>query len=105
MNAHTPGPFEINGDGPLVALITSTGRIHAEITAPTRNRFEPLSTETLDANAHLLKAAPRLLEALKVLRMDANRLCDRQIGGTYEEDCRRALAQADEAISEAMGLS
>lgn len=30
---------------------------------------------------------------LKTLRGDANRLCDRNLGGTYEEDCRRTLAE------------
>lgn len=33
-------------------------------------------------------------------RIDANRLCDRQLGGTYEEDCRRAIAVADQALRE-----
>ena len=34
----------------------------------------------------------RLRAALKALCIDANRLCDRMEGGTYEEDCRRAIA-------------
>ncbi len=38
-------------------------------------------------------------EALKNLRIDANRLCDRNLGGTYEDDCRRSIAGADAALS------
>lgn len=34
------------------------------------------------------------LEALRALVNDANRLCDRNQGGTYEEDCRRSIAAA-----------
>lgn len=40
-----------------------------------------------------------LAEALKLLCGDANRLCDRQLGGTYEEDCRRAIDQARAALA------
>ena len=57
----------------------------------------------MQANAHLIAAAPMLLAALKTLRIDANRLCDRQLGGTYEDDCRAAIAVADEAIAKAEG--
>lgn len=42
----------------------------------------------------------KTVEALRTLRIDANRLCDRQLGGTYEEDCRRAIAAADAVLSE-----
>jgi hypothetical protein len=48
---------------------------------------------------------PELLAALKALRIDANRLCDRSLGGTYEDDCRRAIAGADAAIAKAEGRS
>jgi len=41
----------------------------------------------------------RLRIALTALRIDANRLCDRQLGGTYEDDCRRSIRQADAALS------
>lgn len=44
--------------------------------------------------------ADLLLRALQQLRIDANRLCDRQLGGTYEEDCRRSIAAADAAIAQ-----
>lgn len=47
------------------------------------------------------ESAPLLsvvVEALEQLRIDANRLCDRQLGGTYEDDCRRSLRKADAAL-------
>jgi hypothetical protein len=40
-----------------------------------------------------------LREALERLRIDANRLCDRQLGGTYEDDCRRSIAVAVAALA------
>lgn len=39
-----------------------------------------------------------LREALTELRIDANRLCDRRLGGTYEDDCRRSIRKADGAL-------
>jgi len=51
-----------------------------------------------EAWAEREKECVRVVEALTVLRVDANRLCDRQLGGTYEEDCRRAIANADAAL-------
>ncbi len=41
----------------------------------------------------------KLRKALKQLRIDANRLCDRNLGGTYEEDCRRSIAVAEAALA------
>jgi hypothetical protein len=40
----------------------------------------------------------KLETALRALIIDANRLCDRQLGGSYEADCRRTLAQARAAL-------
>lgn len=42
--------------------------------------------------------ATELFDALRELRVNANRLCDRQLGGTYEEDCRRSIARVNEAL-------
>lgn len=42
-----------------------------------------------------------LRTALEQLRIDANRLCDRMLGGTYEDDCRRSIAAADAALADA----
>ena len=47
-----------------------------------------------------LRARPALSDevllrrVLEELVIDANRLCDRNQGGTYEEDCRRSIAKA-----------
>jgi hypothetical protein len=48
----------------------------------------------LSAEADVL----RLRTALQTLVIDANRLCDRRMGGTYEEDCRRSIIAAREAL-------
>lgn len=37
--------------------------------------------------------------ALERLIVDANRLCDRQLGGTYEADCRQSIDAARQAIA------
>lgn len=42
----------------------------------------------------------RLEAAIGLLILDANRLCDRNLGGTYEDDCRRAIAKARAALAE-----
>lgn len=44
-----------------------------------------------------------LAAALQALLIDANRLCDRNLGGTYEEDCRRSIEQARTALALAHG--
>lgn len=65
---------------------------------------------TWDAMWNALFLIPRgllfddLLAALKQLRLDANRLCDRNLGGTYEEDCRRSITAADIVITRADAL-
>lgn len=48
------------------------------------------------------KAEEEAIEALRDLRINANRLCDRNLGGTYEEDCRRSIARADAVLSAAL---
>jgi hypothetical protein len=59
--------------------------------------------------ASLLRAGPAgkmidpLRALLKELVIDANRLCDRNLGGTYEEDCRRTIAKARALLSAPVG--
>lgn len=59
-----------------------------------RNRDE---TKTALEEARQQIAA--LTKALTTLRIDANRLCDRQLGGSYEQDCRAAIKLADAALA------
>lgn len=40
-----------------------------------------------------------LSAALDGLIINANRLCDRVLGGTYEEDCRRSISKARAALA------
>ena len=56
----------------------------------------PLEQELITMRAREAK----LREAATALRIDANRLCDRNLGGTYEEDCRRSIAALDAALAE-----
>lgn len=65
---------------------------------------DTMKDEDIDAIIldHAAQPAPSPVEkvraALKELRISANRLCDRNLGGTYEEDCRRSIARADVAL-------
>ena len=56
----------------------------------------PLEQELITLRAREAK----IREAATALRIDANRLCDRNLGGTYEEDCRRSIAALDDALAE-----
>jgi hypothetical protein len=40
-----------------------------------------------------------LWEALLTLRIDCNRLCDRNLGGTYEDDARKSIREADAVLA------
>jgi len=64
---------------------------------------EELSSVVAEANAQLICRAvnhhDELVAALKRLRIDANRLCDRMLGGSYEDDCRRSIAIADAVLT------
>lgn len=57
--------------------------------------------EQAEIAAFIVKASnahETLVTALSLLAHTANRLCDRNLGGTYEDDCRVALAKAREAL-------
>lgn len=63
MSAHTPGPWEVIGG----AVYTATEHIGTAARIASMDR-EELRTKPVerDANAHLIAAAPDLLEALKL---------------------------------------
>jgi hypothetical protein len=94
---HTPGPWQ---QQTLLVLDAN----HSQIAHCTRWEGGRPIPEIAEANARFIAAAPDLFDALKQLRIDANRLCDRQLGGSYEADCRLSIKQADDAIAKAMGL-
>lgn len=58
---------------------------------------QPLQAEveSLQARVAALEAENATIKAaLRALCIDANRLCDRQLGGSYEDDCRATIAVA-----------
>lgn len=61
---YTPGPYEIDGEGPCVATVRRGRHDVVLITAPLRSSMEPQLGDIADANAHLFKAAPLMLQAL-----------------------------------------
>jgi len=64
MAAHTVGPWEINGEGAIVAVVAPARYgLAGVITAPLTSRLEPVAEEQQHANAALLVAAPDLLAA------------------------------------------
>lgn len=65
MNAHTEGPFELNGDGAVIATLGTKRTGFTLVTAPMTSALVSLTPEAVEANAHLLKASPLLLKALE----------------------------------------
>ncbi len=65
MSAHTPGPYELQGDGAIVAQLGSKRTGVMLVTAPLTSALVPLTPEAVEANAHLLTAAPLMLSALE----------------------------------------
>lgn len=92
---HTPGPWRVNDDGDFCMVVMDDKMPGLALIA------EVSSQPEWNANARLIAAAPDILDALKGLRISANRLCDRMLGGTYEDDCRRSIVRADAALAKA----
>lgn len=102
-----------NGDSPCGACVTCLTQLVAELRAtlldpPPDVQEAVIRKLDLVSRDHQRTVIDGLVEAGKQLRGDANRLCDRNLGGTYEDDCRiaiknwdTALAQANAAIAEA----
>lgn len=74
MSKHTPGPWTSRPFGDSFAVMVSDKRV-----AYCYGAFADWDKETAEANAHLIAAAPELLEALK-------EMCEMH-GGIHDEDC------------------
>lgn len=62
---HTPGPWDLNGNGILLHPVTNAQLVTQRIET-SLGSFEILDeTNEPEANAHLISAAPNLLEALQ----------------------------------------
>jgi hypothetical protein len=87
MSGHTPGPW-------LLA-----GRTVYALNAEGVNRFSALVQDAhapayeLNANAHLISAAPDLLEALE-MAMEIGDQCSRGFLGKFQAKARAAIAKA-----------
>jgi hypothetical protein len=66
-NAHTPAPWNLNGNGILLHPVTNAQLVTQRIET-SLGSFEVLDeTNEPEANAHLISAAPDLLSALESL--------------------------------------
>jgi hypothetical protein len=76
---HTPGPWEIYGES-IVSELTrlGEGRVAAnwiaEVDHLNQDDWDGEYSETADANAYLIAAAPLLLEALESIENDDGRI-------------------------------
>lgn len=105
----TPGPWTFDEHGGTFYVFGPDGGMVADgddaepWIARIRGVGRGATVEEQRANAaHIVEACnahDELVAALKTLRIDANRLADRNLGGTYEDDVRRAIAGADAALS------
>ena len=111
MSKHTPGPWEVRPeimwhDGSHVAgrtpKVMKEGRQIASITRSLDAKIKDGRCEEAEANARLIAAAPRLLEALRKLveRIDTNGGI-----GEYKGGPPFVMAEARAAIKEATGES
>lgn len=60
-----------------------------------KEAFDGMTVAKVQAEAALTGLAGKA----KALAIDANRLCDRQQGGTYEDDCRKSIAYVYAALA------
>lgn len=93
---HTPGPWKLNA-GVIEALVDPENS--QSYIAPICDVDMDWSTEIYKANAHLIAAAPELLEALKSL-LEASRELDQSATHDGLNNCK-AITQARAAIRKA----
>jgi hypothetical protein len=102
--APTPSGPAADSPNAVERLVKAVESIHcediSEVSCYTVNDDTAVSHGPDCPREALREALRRLREAdsaLKALVIDARRLCDRNLGGTYEEDCRRSIARAEAA--------
>lgn len=107
--AHTPGPWKVGGEWPELVAVYDSRSIyiaHAE-TGEYKDWVaeNPLGREVGTANAHLIAAAPDLLQSCKELcrRLESNELVNRpsdpcnEYDQPYYDRARAAIAKAEGA--------
>lgn len=93
-----------NDDAHLARYAVQEVRRLREEADETSAQLARAERERDDARTERVEALQRigtLEKALADLIIDANRLCDRGLGGTYEDDCRLSLAKARHVLSPA----
>jgi hypothetical protein len=96
MRAHTPGPWTEFEDSDSHDIIAPDGTHIA--------RMEPRNGQPVDhamqvADAHLIAAAPALLEALETILKQHSVICEDTANDLIDDDCAKARA----AIAQAKG--
>lgn len=93
--AHTPGPWEVDirtrPKGHPLSIVKFNGPAFTELAyVPHHGKFS-------DANARIIAAAPRMLEALKALSRCEGRYydTDQVTGETFERMVDAAIAEAE----------
>lgn len=97
MNAHTPGPWEVDVDGTGWAIGPSDRFVATiDIDHTIDENDTPLSDAECEANARLIAAAPDLLEALRFM-------LDAYVEDPWEANRSAAEEAARDAIARALG--
>lgn len=99
---HTPGPWNLNGNGILLHPVTNAQLVTQRIET-SLGSFEILDeTNEPEANSHLISAAPDLLSALERLLQISQDELDQSATHDGLVNCE-ALANARVAIAKAKG--
>ena len=94
---HTPGPWMVNDQPSIYPYVTAPSREggpHRITLANCPHPADAFHVHERDANAHLIAAAPEMLEACKeALRLIRNQTGNWQLG--TEDMLERAIAKAE----------
>lgn len=104
---HTPSPWQLRGlsDHVRVEHVTAAGKTNVARCGSSKVGPREPSNEEVWANAHLIAAAPELLEALKELEAE---VADLRAGRTWDpnyEGVKKAHLHAKTAIRKAEGAA